>query len=875
MTVSFYLPKEINSVIDKVVSEGNTTSPNYISSAVVSPSILKRNLVKAENTSVKDLDINIIPLKLPTQHSTGNILKARTFDYDFIVANTDDSRDEPVFIIDTGSFSFRLKFKEKHVTTKSVLNPDTDKSTDKLQFEYVYDILESHIENDGSDLVPRPFKVSSFKNTEDVLIGDTLGGVSVKVLKEYNLPKENAKFSYNSITNLLYIVITDSLDTVTDKNLQDVTLLFSSVSPEGFSNVRLAGGVTYQPVLDSFYTNKTITEDIPNMRDYLDNLGINSYLGYSVLLKPYEGLLFNYEIGTTSDKDYTLENIPEVFDIGNACVFVDYNELFVGQSFLVTAPEIVKVDFSSKDDINPIVFEGGTPKEWYTFFKEYGVHCRVVIEDNKLTKLYMNRINSTHSDLDLTFNIYSTSASTLQTSPDFRELSFDDLGGLNNHPEKIVKTSTVDTDELLQVRTVIVSRNVENKELSSNVTYLGTKQIKAIQFSANAADTLKSSDYSTGISTYTYTAEVSDKLKAYGFETLLEGLAENLETNLNLQTVIDMDKGIVHATNMTTLLDNLYVNLKYSTSVEDPISYVSDAKEGPYNLVVDSNKTLVSGSESVVYLDHTGMEVLPTIDNNCSSLILDLSLINSLSLQPYAYRVLADKVEEQDSYIVEENLAVATNKLKSILKNISPFFTSISPLYVDDLVTDKVLIQIDSIDIDSKQMKNILLWTDELKEGFVDGYDKAYKVLTGYLNGLPVLTEITPELNSSLLFEGKFLSLNRKYGNSNYYSTNIHLDVPLEDSVFTIKVEDVDGVVEEQSFNVTSESTLTTLIEQSTLDSLLLEISSGNLKVSLAVAETRPRLKVSIIKETSTVAVINSGLAYEDDSEIIVMLNKG
>lgn len=877
MTVSFYLPKEIDSVIDKVVSEGNTKSPNYISSAVVSPSILKRNLVVVENAGFQGLDLNIVPLKLPLQHSTGNILKARSFDYDFIVSNTKDVKDETVFVLAAGCHGFRLKFKEKTVTVGFVADPGTNIGVDKLQHTYIYDVVETFLENTEELIdVSKSFKISSFKNTEDLVLGEAFGSVSTKVLKEYDIPSEKSTFTYDPVTKTVRILVQESVDAITDKNFKDTTLLFSSSSDGSYSNLRLVGGVTYQPVLNSFYTNKTVTEDIPNLRDSLDALGIKGYLGYAVILKPYEGLLFNYEIGTTSTLDYTLENIPNVFDIDNFSISDGDSELFIGQSFLITAPEIVKVTFRSSDNLTINTFEGGSSKEWYSFFKDFGIHSRILTEDGKVTKLYLNRFNSEYSDTDFTFDIFSTTTSTLQTSPNFREIEFDDFGGINNHPEKLVKSSLTEEDEdLLKVKRVVVSRNIENKDLKSSSTYLSTKQIKAIKFSTNTADSLTYTDYTTNLSTYTYTAEVTGKLKAYGFETLLEGLSTNLETNLSLQTVVDLDRGIVHLSNMTTLLDNLYVDIKYSDSVEEPISYVSDLKTGPYNLVLDSTKSLVSGSEALLYLDHTSLDTLPTISNDCSNLILDLAVVDKLALQPYAYRVLTEKVEEQDVYTVDTSLTSSDSKLKDILKTVSPFFTSITPLYLEGALTTKVLIQIEAVDVDNKPMKNILLWTDELKDGFIDGYDEDYQALTGYLNGSPIFTDISPELNSSLFFEGKYVSLNSKYGNSNYYSTNMVVNIPLEDSTFTIKVEDVDGLIEEQIFNVTSSSTLDTIIAQSTLDTLLLEKATNNLKISLASTETKPRLKVSIIKDTSTLSVVKSGLVHEDDEDIIVMLNKG
>ena len=171
------------------------------------------------------------------------------------------------------------------------------------------------------------------------------------------------------------------MDTELDDKDKKITLLVSVGSEDEFSKLRLAGGVTYQPSLDSFYTNKNITTTINNLRDYLVAANVEDYLGYSIILQPYQGLLFNLEIGTLNDTTFTFNDVPDFFEISKLRLFNDVSELFSGQSLLVTTEgniSEVKVSTSNFDPANDIneTFTGGTTRQWVDFFKQFGMTCR-------------------------------------------------------------------------------------------------------------------------------------------------------------------------------------------------------------------------------------------------------------------------------------------------------------------------------------------------------------------------------------------------------------------------------------------------------------------------------------------------------------------
>ena len=885
MAISFYLPKDINTVLKKVVDEGSTKSPNYISSPILSPSILKRNLEKVELVGSTFFNFNVVPLTLPSTHSSGNVLNSRTFDYDFVVANTNATGVEPVFVIDTGSFSFQIQFKTKTIYIEEVIDPDSGMIEEVTHTLYTYSILDSSL--DPSVLVgsknANAFKASTLSNTEEVQLGELIGDISLKVLKEIELPLETTIFTYSENSQEIIFDVIEEIDTILDSDFKRITLLFSTGSNLEFSTLKLAGAVTYQPSLDTFYPNNNISLDIPNLRDYLFQNNTDSYLGYIVTLQPYQGLLFNFEIGTRSPYPYSITTVPNIFEISNLRVFSNVSELFAGQSLVVLTEgaisKVIVTTLNEDPDQNVSVeFEGGTTREWVDFFKTFGIVCRIFTNSNNVTKIFLDRIDNTYTTLDLSIQIHTSSDSTLESSPNFNTLQFNDLPGSNSNSSLLNNISTYEMIGDVFVRTVILAKNNISKDLTSSLSYFGTKKINAIKIKASSANSYDYSDYSSTTNEIVYTGEKTDNLLAYGFEDMLQAIAENLRNVLNLEVVVDKDRGIIFVNNKGKSLDNLYISLKYSDSTEEPIEYVEDSYGSSYNLITDQTQSIVNKSEAFIRLDKNGSTESPVITNNCSYIILDINDLQDkiLNIQPYAYRVLSDKVEEQTKYKDGFTVEGSESIVDKLVNGISPFFLAIIPLYDSNFVlTSKVALSIDSISVDSKIMKNLLVWTDNFKTGLSNGYLSTYKGLVGYINGEPTYEDITPIRNSSLTFEGPFVSLNSSYGILNKYGTSALISLSIEESSFEIIVTDLDGNSENSVFTVLNTDTLQSISSQAIFTDLDVDVTDEKLKISIKNLSIKNRLKVRVNKLTSDVVVTDCKMLHENLESYVFMLNRG
>ena len=113
MSLKAYIPSDIESVVNTVKENGSKESPNYFRTSLVRPTALSRNLVELQQNANISYDLSVVPLVLPTTHSTGNTLKSRSFDYDFLIGNTSNDPENNFLVMDTGARSWFITFKEK------------------------------------------------------------------------------------------------------------------------------------------------------------------------------------------------------------------------------------------------------------------------------------------------------------------------------------------------------------------------------------------------------------------------------------------------------------------------------------------------------------------------------------------------------------------------------------------------------------------------------------------------------------------------------------------------------------------------------------------------------------------------------------------
>lgn len=302
MAISLYLPRDVVSVANKVLEQGSIESPNYISSSNIAPSILKRNLV---TYTAEDIVFKTSPLVLPPTHSTGDPLKARSFDFDFVVANTGETGIVSAFLLDICEATLIVEY-----TGVGVIGVDEELGPFTT---YMYDIVDQV----GTVLYNLPIKVeyfavSSLSDKEELSLGVVTGEVLMNVLPDYELPGEDSIIVVDDVEKTVKITLyTEITPEITDQ-ASKIGILVKNKSLQ-YSNIRVVGEVNYEPSLNTFYPTTTVTQDIPNLRDLLVQGSVKSYLGYSFELQPKKGILFNIETGTTDSRNYTAITSPTLF----------------------------------------------------------------------------------------------------------------------------------------------------------------------------------------------------------------------------------------------------------------------------------------------------------------------------------------------------------------------------------------------------------------------------------------------------------------------------------------------------------------------------------------------------------------------------------
>lgn len=864
MAVSIYLPKDIESVAAKVVAQNSTISPNYIAEKESSPSVLKRNLVAATANTV--YDFNVVPLKLPTTHSTGAVLKARSFDYDFVITNNIEIDPQPVFVMDVGFYSFKTLF-----TGKAVVAEDTT---------FTYSILGHNIEDTLTPIKTMlDYKIGNLKKSSQKELGATIGKKVVGVIEALDIDTSNLYIVVDLVASTLKVSIETTLLTPTlTTELEGADLFVSKGDKDAYSKLRFAGAVTYQPTLGTFYPNTTVSQDIPNLRDYLSTQGFKDYLGFFFVLKYNEGMLFNLEVGTKNASDYTLNSVPDLFETSQIGIYQNIDDLLAQPSaFVGTTGGITKYEvFNSKITEEAVAIDSLTSTDQVAIsalFKKYGIYSRIVKSGVNVTKLFLNRIENTRTEPLIYVRITSSKDITVIENTSLKDVLFTDLPGDNR---EYSYTPFGENDSTVDSYTFEINLSKPSVEETFAADYSSIKILKniAVELQYDNADSLNYDTYKNTLKKTTFVSEKTTHLTSYGYETMLNTIGAEMTSKLGLTTKIDIDKGIVYFNNKSTLFNNVFLNLKYSNANADTINYEEDPYGSTYSLITEKANAIQNKSQAIVRLNKGTVSSLPTINSVCSMIIIDEADIENLNLQPYCYNVTGVKIEEQVS--IKDVLPLVSNNLQSLLySKTAPFFVELLPLYTDGgLVTTKFALVLNSVDIDSKVMKNLLVWTDKLKTGLTDGYSEQYKALVGYDKTVPVYESFQAVSNSSTLFAGEYVSMNVKDGVSNRYLTTASVSLPITESTFDIKVSNAFGMLETCSFTVATEDTLADIILLNTLTNIVITEVEGELVFKLAPSAQDSRLHIEVIKQTSGAALSTSRLCYEDSLAIHLILNK-
>lgn len=805
MSFDVYLVEDVATSIDTVRLEGSISSPNYIASIGKSPSALRRNLVKTYNDEIT-YDFNVMPLKLPASHSSGNVSKSRSLDYDVLVANITEDVKLPYLIMDTGVAAFQV------VLNNTSFDFDQEIADDpNLEEEYLgdttieYDIVAYDIPDMDlyTELVYNlSYRAASLNRLANVEISNEIGSYSCRGLTDFPFDYDELSFQISSDYQKMYVYISRPITNAETTLFQDVEMFISHGSPDIKANLRIAGSFTYLPALQAFNPTSGTSASIPNTRDYLDSLMRPSYLGYLVEIGFNEAILVNTELVSSDTAEYEVSSMPDYFGRSTFKVYNSVSDLFLGTAvYIQTLGEIgsIETGYINKEDNDSWVTDTTlttiTPEAVRSFFANLGINCRIYTEAGVITKLFLHRLQPLTSQIgELSFRFASSDEITVTNSA-IESATFNDLP----NSKKVAVTRYTDFAEYLEdeestvgeyLCTFSLQHESPPKPLSVGICTLTLKDHAALRLSVNTADSYDYSTYSATVNTFDLISDRTSTLSTYGYENTLQTIAQKIATKTSYATTVDTDRGLIYISSGGSLNRNLYIDLKSSSNNVIPIVYNT-----PDNLrnsidVKSEGVVLESDSAYFIYMNNENAEV-PSVVNNCKTAILDPSKTTSFDIIPFAYAVEDTLVKEQ--YLYQFNLSSSTF-YEDFMRSEAPFFCTVKPIYTNGVKDGRYLVTLNDYSVDSKDLRNLVIRTDANKSGLEDSH-KYLEIDVESINGTATIT-VSP--NKSYTFEKtNSVSLNKQYGTSIDYSNHILVSEPTSDGLAVITVANLQGEVEE------------------------------------------------------------------------------
>ena len=840
MSLKAYIPSDIESVVNTIKENGSKESPNYFRTSLVRPTALSRNLVELQQNANISYDLSVVPLVLPTTHSTGNTLKSRSFDYDFLIGNTSNDPENNFLVMDTGARSWFITFKEK-ITSEgniayrfllediqtSVTDIDIEKSRlELLNLSNYTETIKSVVDStvvDGYAIdyteCDYDFSVSQTTETVEEDEGDTL----LVTVKYFDITPDR----------LLTVVEEEAL-----KDTQ-VIVGFENLAHE--SNFRFFNKVSYYPYLNDYYIYNSTTR-YPNLRDFLESANIKPHAAFVGKIENEAGLMFNLETFYKNGDDIreALVTVPDSLGSSKLNLFssstslISYKELTFklpdDETTLVQSVSIKVLDANGAEVSSVSKDNSLTAKQWYNFFLDYGIlaypiyktfttetsetitepgatpedeptvsvvvteHNHTLLKGFIIKRLYTKNAVSEILQVSFTSDVegFATTVAEGFIAP-FKE-------ALATNPS-IIKLNAVPAYTSSEKLTKIYNIGYKNEtNLLSNLTSIGLITTESdFEYVVSNATDLVEKNYSLSEEKAITFRRDSFFNKGYGAKQALDTLKTSL-TTLGASVLSKDEYGYLAIDTKATSLDNIYIKSS------EPSLKTTDLKS------LQTDKELLLNTDTSQQNSFSFKNVRTT-----SHIIVDMFYLDELSLTPFSFILEDGLLKEQDkaellinfpnyfeSSAIREQTFLDT-AISSSTSLLSSYLLPVVALYTGDEFSGCIAIFYDPVSIEGVQLTNALLKikgdpivTNEMSFNF--------KYISGYQNSNPVYTslESTDPLNSVINFSEyaqiKATATANLYSNFFDYSFNDEYNVSFE-------VSDHSGItVESLTFNYTEEA---------------------------------------------------------------------
>lgn len=910
MSLKTYLPSDIESNIASIRANGSTISANYFTTDLVRPTAISRNLSELEVNGAVELDIPVVPLTLPLYHSSGDNLKSRSFDYDFVLGNTNNTLENHFLIFDAGSATWFVSYLSKDINDDSVsykltvnemsvsavLDSDVKyKCIDLSKYKRVMvsNLSVEPVEGYAVDYVDLPFTFEVEEVTEETVVQDGLQTVT-----EY--------------TRILVVTPNRVLREEEEQLLRSVNVITAFTNESYESNLRFVGKLDYEPNLKDYFIYNSTTR-YGNLRDFLDTLDVEPHAVFVGKVEDLKGFVFNLETFYNSDVNLLESPQPTSESLGDSSLsvylrdftYLAYEELFFklqdnNTGAVNTLQLQVKDDTGVVSVLERILVSPSNPFEVYSSFLNYGLICLPIIKrfttevtttieipgetpedppvqqdvtettEHEVVKgFYIKRFSCTETDDETLQIVFESNEEGFGYTYD--SAIIDALGSTLTASNTSLNAVPAETKPDLLSKTFNLAKKDPQLTLS-NIAKVYLTDTVSSSFKVADATSLASANYSFNPTIDLTFEETTFFNNGRGVEDTIESIKTSLEsfTNVSVMTSRQYAYFYIDTKNSSTksVLIDTEANLLDTSSVQ--------CLKGDGKLLLNFDTTKE---------DQATFKAIPELPY----IVVDLYYAQELHINPFSYILPEGILKEQDianiNEVIDTDSYVSYEERSQYLKDLSinwsnsilsHFLLPVVPLYdSEDEFSGCVAVYYDPCTIEGRQLETTLV-SGEGEYLVTNDSSLDLKYISGYNDGLPVYTTLTTlpaninTVDPSSYFNIKSSVTANLYHTSFEYSLNDDFDINIKVLDKTANIVETVHIVNDAT------KTLTELLENLNTEYLYFGNSSypNTFSVSVKASAPDPRYVVSI-ENISGGSLVSSKLSFETQAGVLnIPLNR-
>lgn len=914
MSLKTYIPAGIESEIERVRQGDSQISPSYFTTSLVRPTALSRNL--QEVSSNADFDFSVVPLTLPTVHSTGDVTNSRAFDYDYLISNETDTEYNHFFIMDTGSKSWFVTFLEEVDDSNFKFSvhqfyenePDLDLAyldykllnTSNIAANLTSSVDGSRIKGYGIDFLGTDYELYI---TEEVVETEVIGEDNeTKIVRNYFLTIQTER----------------KLITSEKQAIKDINIVVAFKSDLYRSNIRVFNKLSYDPTLNDYYIYNN-AERFESLKTFLTARNARSFDAFAGSLDNKEGLMFSIDMKYNGNEDFT-DSLGDIKStLGSSTVIMADNEysltgfqtLFYkvpdDDTSTVLSVDLIKVMFDAEEGAytaETLRTETTTtnPVTWYDFFKEAGIIATVI---NK-------RMVTTRTEE------IAVPGENPEDPPTTEEIIVEDVSYiLKGFVLKVERSLNTDNETYL-LKFTSNSTSMTTLGGSEEVTCLENN----LEFSGRLVEVYPSLMNTDGtIKTFTIGYKNALNLLNDSFMIGLSAINEDFTVYKSVSNTLDKEHYELSSSVTLDFTSTPFFNLGYGISEGisnlknflsdiEGVTVESDAKyaelivrnsnpaieslylktDKEYKLETSSTNHLQTSKELLFQVDSSNI-----IERSFSSveelpyIVVDMYNLEKLEIAPFSYITLNKTLlKEQDkAYInktvieLPEDSEERSNYLKNMLAEFSTSLLSLNLLPIVPLLDSNntfaecFAVFYDPTTIEGKVLENVFVKLNS--NALLDDYSNVeLKYQSGVTNAVPVYKELVLPESISVKDEDYFKLYSQTP--AEIYGTSLQYSFDTED--YDVEFEVVNYIgnsLETISFKKDASESLLDQISNLVSDLVVITPANENtdiVTIKLKADVTDPRYSLRIKNTVGGDIVTSKYVHYISDTVCIIPLNK-